>query len=56
MGGTLMARRGRPTVEITVTAEERATLERWCRRRKTAAGLAMRSRIVLTAFLREGTE
>jgi transposase len=44
-----MARRGRPTVEITVTAEERATLERWCRRRKTAAGVAMRSRIVLLA-------
>lgn len=44
-----MARRGRPTVEITVTPEERATLERWCRRRKTSAGLAMRSRIVLLA-------
>jgi transposase len=44
-----MARRGRPTTAITVSAEDRTTLERWCRRRKTNAGLARRSRIVLLA-------
>jgi transposase len=34
---------------LTATPEQREVLERWCRRRKTAAGLAMRSRIVLAA-------
>jgi transposase len=42
-----MARRGRPTVEITLTPEERATLERWARRQKSAQALALRCRIVL---------
>src|SRR5436190_15940172 len=32
---------------LNVTAEERATLERWARRPKTAQALAMRCRIVL---------
>ena len=33
--------------ELTVTAEDRATLERWTTRRKTAHGLATRAEIVL---------
>lgn len=44
-----MARTGRPTTPITVTDEDRTTLERWCRRRNVNAGLARRSRIVLLA-------
>ena len=42
-----MARRGRPTVEITLGAEERKTLERWTRRHNSSQALALRSRIVL---------
>jgi transposase len=36
-------------VEITLTGEERAQLEAWARRRRTAQALAQRSRIVLAA-------
>jgi transposase len=42
-----MARRGRPTVEITLSADERQTLERWARRHTSAQALALRCRIVL---------
>src|SRR3984957_11622038 len=42
-----MARRGRPTVEITLTDEERKTLERWARRHSSAQSLALRCKIVL---------
>ncbi len=35
--------------EIVLTDAERAELEGWTRRRKSAAGLALRSRIVLAA-------
>jgi transposase len=42
-----MARRGRPTVEITLSAEERSTLERWARRHSSSQMLALRSKIVL---------
>ena len=42
-----MARRGRPTVEITLSPEERATLERWARRHNSSQALALRCRIVL---------
>src|SRR3954449_9020087 len=42
-----MARRGRPTVEITLSAEERATLKRRARRHSSAQALALRSKIVL---------
>jgi transposase len=42
-----MARRGRPTVEIVLSPEERATLERWARRQKSSQALALRCRIVL---------
>lgn len=40
-------RRGRPTPPLTLTDEERATLEQWTRRLKTAQALALRARIVL---------
>src|SRR6478609_6137935 len=36
-------------VEIVLTADERAELEGWARRRTSAAGLAMRARVVLAA-------
>jgi DNA-binding CsgD family transcriptional regulator len=36
-------------LEIVLTADERAELEGWARRRTSAAGLAVRSRIVLAA-------
>jgi transposase len=42
-----MTRRGRPTVEIKLSAEERATLERWARRHSSSQALALRSKIVL---------
>lgn len=42
-----MARRGRPTVEINLTSEERTTLQRWARRHSSAQALALRSKIVL---------
>jgi transposase len=40
-------RRGRPTVQIIVSDEERQTLERWARRRTSSQALALRCRIVL---------
>src|ERR1039458_3469312 len=43
-----MARRGRPTVEITLTGEERSTLERWARHHNSSQALALRCRIVLS--------
>ena len=42
-----MTGRGRPRAVLTLTDEERATLERWSRRAKSAQALAMRCRIVL---------
>src|SRR6516162_5025508 len=39
--------RGRPKAELLVSAEQRAVLERWARRPKTAQALALRARIVL---------
>ena len=44
-----MGRRGRPTVEIKLSSDERKTLERWTRRHSSSQALAMRSRIVLAA-------
>lgn len=38
---------GRPIPPLTLTDEERKTLEQWTRRRKTAQALALRARIVL---------
>ncbi|POX92386.1 IS630 family transposase, partial [Mycobacterium kansasii] len=42
-----MASRGRPVAELTLTDDERQTLERWARRPKSSQALAQRSRIVL---------
>ena len=42
-----MAKRGRPTVEITLTGPERRQLESWARRHSSAQALAMRCRIIL---------
>jgi transposase/transposase-like protein len=42
-----MAKRGRPTVEINLSADERETLQRWARRHSSSQALALRSRIVL---------
>ena len=42
-----MARRGRPTVPITLSENERATLQRWARRHSFSQALALRCRIVL---------
>lgn len=44
-----MASRGPGALEIRLDAGEREQLESWARRRRTAAGLASRSRIVLAA-------
>ncbi len=42
-----MARRGRPTVPITLSDNERSTLQRWARRHSSSQALALRCRIVL---------
>jgi DNA-binding CsgD family transcriptional regulator len=44
-----MARFGRPTARITLTDNERETLQRWARRPSSAQVLALRSRIVLAS-------
>ncbi len=40
---------GRPLVPLTLTVDERETLQRWLARRKTAQALAQRARLVLAA-------
>ena len=42
-----MAERGRPKAELVLNDDERATLERWVRRQKSAQRLVLRCRIVL---------
>src|ERR1039457_7329083 len=42
-----MAGAGRPKAALELTEDERAVLERWARRPKSAQALALRSRIVL---------
>jgi transposase len=42
-----MARRGRPTVQISLSGNERKTLQRWSRRHSSSQALALRCRIVL---------
>src|SRR3954447_22458508 len=42
-----MARTGRPVAEVSLTKQERDTLERWARRAKSSQVLAQRCRIVL---------
>ena len=44
---------GRPKAPLTLTDDERAVLERWARRPKSAQALALRSKIVLACA--EGT-
>jgi hypothetical protein len=39
--------RGYPMPELTLTTEERETLERWARRPTTAQALAQRARMIL---------
>jgi len=48
-----MAETGRPKAPLTLTDDERAVLERWARRPKSAQALALRSKIVLACA--EGT-
>ena len=48
-----MAHRGRPTIEIILSAEERPTLQRWAQRHSSSQALALRSKIVLACA--EGT-
>ena len=48
-----MAEAGRPKAPLTVTEDERAVLDRWARRPKSAQALAVRSKIVLACA--EGT-
>src|SRR2546425_5298235 len=45
--GTVAMRTGRPKTLLTLTEDERRTLEQWARRPKTAQRLALRSRVVL---------
>jgi DNA-binding CsgD family transcriptional regulator len=42
-----MGQRGRPKAELVLTDDERARLEWWARRPKSAQALALRCRIVL---------
>jgi len=42
-----MAQRGRPTIEIILSAQERSTLQRWAKRHSSSQALALRSKIVL---------
>jgi transposase len=42
-----MAERGRPKAPLILTEDERETLVRWARRRKSAQALALRARIML---------
>lgn len=44
-----MARRGRPTVQVTLSDDEREALQRWSRRHSSSQALALRSRIVLAS-------
>jgi transposase len=45
--GVSEMRTGRPLTPITVTNDQRATLQNWIRRSKTAQALALRARIIL---------
>ncbi|MGH2686582.1 MAG: IS630 family transposase, partial [Actinomycetota bacterium] len=51
-----MARLGRPTVEIILSAEERSTLQRWARRHNSSQVLALRSKIVLASAAGDRTQ
>ncbi len=51
---TGMARTGRPKAELTLSDDERATLQRWARRAKSSQALALRANIILTCEPRPG--
>ncbi len=51
-----MARRGRPSTDITLSTEERSTLERWARRHSSSQALALRSKIVLACAAGDRTQ
>src|SRR5512135_3732165 len=53
-GSVVGGRRGPRAVEVVLTDDERATLEGWARRAKSAQALALRARIVLGAAAGEG--
>jgi transposase/transcriptional regulator with XRE-family HTH domain len=42
-----MARAGRPKAELTLSDDERSTLQRWARRAKSSQNLALRAKIIL---------
>jgi hypothetical protein len=42
-----MAERGRPKAPLTLTEDERLTLQRWARRARAAQALALRAKIML---------
>ena len=46
-------RKGRPIPVLTMSPEERETLERWARRPKTAQALAQRAQIILNCGERQ---
>jgi len=48
-------RTGRPIAPLSLTVEERETLERWVRRPKSAQALAQRSRMSWSALLASPT-
>ncbi|MGO9079000.1 MAG: helix-turn-helix domain-containing protein, partial [Streptosporangiaceae bacterium] len=43
-----MAKTGRPKAELTLSDDERATLERWTRQATSSQALAQRANIILT--------
>jgi transposase/transcriptional regulator with XRE-family HTH domain/DNA-binding CsgD family transcriptional regulator len=43
-----MTRTGRPKAELTLSDDERSTLQRWARRAKSSQDLALRARIILS--------
>ena len=43
-----MPRTGRPKAELTLSDDERATLQRWARRAKSSQAMALRAKIILT--------
>ena len=49
-------KRGRPTVEINLSVDERATLERWARRHSSSQALALRSKIILACAAGDRTQ
>jgi hypothetical protein len=51
-----MAEAGRPKAPLTLTDDERAVLERWARRPKSAQALALRSKIVLACAEGDGEQ